>query len=344
MPKHKVLKAVAHNVADSFLGTLNYWNDDYVMGKLLTESYRTGEGEYFFDLLSGECSPSFAKMRMQGLADKYKKLLRENIISQGAAMEFVKSARFEISFDLTRARPRYEYPELKESPYVCKVRLIDEKGVDHGVPLTGWWSPEPTIAKKKNSCSYSLTGPVLKKRLARLMSDKIKLLGAGIAAYALIVALGLLVVYIHTALRLPARYIWPEVLLVYGPLYYFTRKYFRKRAARKHAEINQDDFNGLEGKIVQEIVFNPAEPDDVSIMLSEKCSIAIYGKSILNPGTRSWKDLDGCSLTEVSFSPEKSIALHFSNGMDCFISLLSETYEGPERVFVWLPDNQWFVL
>ncbi len=80
---------------------------------------------------------------------------------------------------------------------------------------------------KREAAKHEIA-PALKKRLARLFFDKNKLLGAGIAAYVLIVALGLLLVYIHTALRLPDRYIWPEVLLVYGPLYYFARKYFRK--------------------------------------------------------------------------------------------------------------------
>lgn len=139
MPKHKVLKSVAHNVADSFVSLMNWGGDDYVMGVLLTNAYDTGVCEYFIDFISGAHSDVFLKKQLKHVVEHYSKMFWGNIESQGATKEFVKSARLEVSFNLAKTRPVYGSSKSKESPYSCKVMLIDDKAVDHGVVLTGWW-------------------------------------------------------------------------------------------------------------------------------------------------------------------------------------------------------------
>jgi hypothetical protein len=104
------------------------------------------------------------------------------------------------------------------------------------------------------------------------------------------------------------------------------------------------EFLELRNKIVKEIAFNPSDTDDVSIIFSKDCHVAIYGKSSLIPANKSWKELEGRSLVEIKYLPEKSLQLYFDNGMSCFISLLPEAYECPERVALLLPNHRLYVL
>ncbi len=137
MPKYKVLNAVAHNVASSFVSTVNRCEEDYVPGALLARSRESGQAHYFIDMIGEGQSVAFDDYPFTRVAPAYRKMFWDNVSSQGSAVEFVKWARLEIEFDLA-AKHR-----AGASPFRCEVKLIDARGIDHSRAVLGTWAPEP---------------------------------------------------------------------------------------------------------------------------------------------------------------------------------------------------------
>ena len=142
MAKHKVLKSVAHNIGASFTSLMNYAQDDYVMGKLVTYARSSGETSFFIDFMSSKWSPIFDKRPLERVGSFYTKMFWENVERQGSDRALVKSARLDLAFDITKKKPAAGGLS-EESPYKCTVTLIDDRGVDYSRTLSGWWFPEP---------------------------------------------------------------------------------------------------------------------------------------------------------------------------------------------------------
>lgn len=142
MAKRRTLKAVAHNVAASFTSLMNYVGDDYVMGHLLTYARQAGGTEFFIDFVSGAASPVFDQPPLQGVVPHYLKMFWDNVESQGSSRSFVKEARLSLSFDVKTRRPLAGDSKSEESPFVCRMSLIDDQGVDRSRSFNGWWYPE----------------------------------------------------------------------------------------------------------------------------------------------------------------------------------------------------------
>lgn len=143
MARYKVLKAVAHNIAASFTSLMNYAQDDYVMGILLTRARTSGKESYFIDFASGQWSPVFDKEPLTKVAPFYVKMFWDNVAKQGSQRSMVKVGRLDVSFDTKIKRPAAA-GQFEESPYTCTVSLIDDRGIDHSKTSTGWWFPEPS--------------------------------------------------------------------------------------------------------------------------------------------------------------------------------------------------------
>ncbi len=142
MAKYKVLKSVAHNVGASFTSLMNYAQDDYVMGTLLTYARSSGETAFFIDFVSGEWSPIFDRRPLARIAPFYTKMFWENVQRQGSDRSLVKTGRLDITFNTKISRPAAG-SKYEESPYTCTVSLVDDRGVDHSQTLNGWWFPAP---------------------------------------------------------------------------------------------------------------------------------------------------------------------------------------------------------
>src|SRR2546422_2799411 len=143
MAKYKVLKSVAHNVAESFTSLMNYAQNDYVMGLLLSHARESGETSFFIDFLSGESSPVFARSPLTQVAPFYIKRFWDDVERQGSNRSLVRAARLTLSFNTDVKRPVSSDPKYQESPYTCTFSLVDDRGVEHGRTLEGWWFPEP---------------------------------------------------------------------------------------------------------------------------------------------------------------------------------------------------------
>ncbi len=129
MARYKVLKSVAHGLAQSFVSNLNY--RDYGV-----ETFR-------LDLMDGTCEPEvLATPPIRAAAEQYSKRVPELITAHGSDMEFVGSAHLEVRFDLHTQRQSKWSSEL-ESPFTCRVVVTDDRGKAWSSQVEDWWFPEP---------------------------------------------------------------------------------------------------------------------------------------------------------------------------------------------------------
>lgn len=143
MASHKVLKSVARSLADSFTSLMNYDDDDYVMGHVLTAARATGKNRLDVDLLSGEASPDElltdpVRRAIAGYHERFPRLVERS----GADMSFVTKANLSLEYDASVSRRVAHFPRRSESPYRCHVALVDDRDHIYEVTLTGWWFPE----------------------------------------------------------------------------------------------------------------------------------------------------------------------------------------------------------
>ena len=141
--RYKVLKSVAHNIAHSFTSTLNWGENDYVMGNLLRRARETGCDTLTIDLLGGEAEPkSLAVPVIRRAARHYADRFRALIAAQGSDLSLVTAALLTVRYDLSVARPSPYGGEL-ESPYSCTAEVTDDRGKLWRAVLSGTWAPEP---------------------------------------------------------------------------------------------------------------------------------------------------------------------------------------------------------
>lgn len=142
MPTHKVLKSVVRSLADSFTSLMNYADDDYVMGHLLTAARTTGVNRLDVDLLTGKAGP--AELLTDPVVRAitwYCHYFPQLVERSGAEMSFVMAAKLALEYDTSILRPVARFPQFSESPYSCRVEVVDDKGRIYKITLTGWWFP-----------------------------------------------------------------------------------------------------------------------------------------------------------------------------------------------------------
>jgi len=143
MARYKVLKSVAYSFGHSFTSLMNYRGDDYVMGHLLRRAREVGEGTLRVDLLSGNAGP--ASLLAPPVADSvtsYIEWFPKLVASHQTSMQFIRSARMSIAFDLAIRRPVRYAPTFEESPYTCRVEIEDDRGKPWVAEIRDWWYPE----------------------------------------------------------------------------------------------------------------------------------------------------------------------------------------------------------
>lgn len=152
VPSHKVLKSVVRSVADQFTSLMNYADDDYVMGHLLTAARSSGERTLSVDLLTGEAEPpALLVPPVSRSVVRHAKGFPELVHRSGSTVDFVKKAKMTIAFDTAVERPRCVGSDLVESPYECRVSIVDDRGKEFAVSLSGWWYPEAPVKPKSRT-------------------------------------------------------------------------------------------------------------------------------------------------------------------------------------------------
>jgi hypothetical protein len=144
MARYKVLKSVAHSLGHSFTSTLNWGEDDYVMGNILQRAREVGEGTLKINLMSGKAMPSSLLIpSVERAAQRFAKRLPDLVESHGSDMRYVHSAVMSVVYDLQAKRPNLHSPSELESPYICRVEIADDRGKVWTAELRDWWTPEP---------------------------------------------------------------------------------------------------------------------------------------------------------------------------------------------------------
>ena len=122
---------------------MNFWHDDYVMGHLLSAARYSGEKKLDVDLLSGVAGPKSLLVEPVALSvESYCRDFPDLVTRSGADPSFVTSASLQVEFDTSISYPVHRGSRLEKSPYVCTVRVTDDRGRLYESVLRGWWYPE----------------------------------------------------------------------------------------------------------------------------------------------------------------------------------------------------------
>lgn len=128
--KYKQIKSAAHNYAHSFVSSMNWLGDDYVVGHLARAAVASGEPELRVDLLTGDAEPSALLTEpVKSSLEWYVPWLDGLLRSHGADIDAVREARMCVRFDLSRTALRGLKPT--EVPVECEVEITDDRGIVH---------------------------------------------------------------------------------------------------------------------------------------------------------------------------------------------------------------------
>ena len=140
MPSHKTLISISHNFGHSFVSLMNYMETDYFLGLLLTEMQKTGLNKLEVDILNNKSKPKELLTRKILKSIRYwTKWFPKLVKDSGSSIDFVKSAKMTIKFNLTLNRPYPYDSRFTESPYVYEIKIIDDKGKEYLKEQKGWW-------------------------------------------------------------------------------------------------------------------------------------------------------------------------------------------------------------
>ena len=143
MKSHKALKSVSHNFGHSFISLMNYINDDYFMGHLLKQARKTNCNKLTVDILKNVAEPAeLLTNQIKSSIEHWNKLFPSLVESSGSTMSFVSSATMTIEFDLKQTRPHLGNADFLESPFVCEIVIIDDRGKEYKRKHEDWWYPE----------------------------------------------------------------------------------------------------------------------------------------------------------------------------------------------------------
>jgi hypothetical protein len=128
--KYKAIKSAAHNFAHSFVSSMNYVGDDYVIGHLARAAVASGEPEFRVDLLTGDAGPSaFLTEPVTSSLEWHVPWFGGLLKSQGVQMGAVREAAMRLRFDLSRLDVRGLKPAMV--PFECEVEITDDRGIVH---------------------------------------------------------------------------------------------------------------------------------------------------------------------------------------------------------------------
>ena len=143
MARYKVLPSIAHNFGQAFVGASKERADDHLLGRLLTDARRTRQATLRLDILTGEATPQMLVTRsLARILDRYVRGFPDLVAGGHSDMQYIRGARMELAFDLATERPVEGAASLRESPFLCRVEIDDDKGKTWIAELSGWCAPE----------------------------------------------------------------------------------------------------------------------------------------------------------------------------------------------------------
>ena len=143
MARYKVLPSIAHNFGQAFVGASKERADDHLLGRLLTDARRTRQATLRLDILTGEATPQMLVTRsLARILDRYVRGFPDLVAGGHSDMQLIRGARMELTFDLANERPVEGVADQRESPFLCRVAIQDDRGKTWIAELRGWCVPE----------------------------------------------------------------------------------------------------------------------------------------------------------------------------------------------------------
>ena len=143
MPSRKVLKNVSHNFGHSIVSLMNYVGNDYFLGILQKQMRKTKLNRLEVDILNNKFKPKeLLTKSILWTLKKYNKRFPELVISTGSSLEYIKSAKMTIEFDLALKRISPIDSRFIENPYVCEIKIVDDNEREYKTVQKDWWFPE----------------------------------------------------------------------------------------------------------------------------------------------------------------------------------------------------------
>lgn len=143
MASHKVLKSIAHNFGHSFISLMNYINDDYFLGHLLKQARKTNLNRLEIDIIKNIAAPEqLLTISIKDSINSWVKRFPTLVKDGGSSMDFIKSAKMTIEFDIERTRLYSHNNKYIENPFTCEIIIVDDRGKEYKSKHEGWWFPE----------------------------------------------------------------------------------------------------------------------------------------------------------------------------------------------------------
>ena len=103
--------------------------DDHLLGRLLSDARRTGAATLRLDILTGAATPEVLVSRsLARTLERYVDGFPDLVAGGHTDMQYIRGARMELTFDLATERPVEGAANLRESPFLCRVEIDDDKG------------------------------------------------------------------------------------------------------------------------------------------------------------------------------------------------------------------------
>lgn len=118
MAKRKEFAGIVNSVVSSFVSRNNDLEGYWALGRLYKLALECGANAVSLDLFSGRMTPSWSLGTV--VTEAYRNMLLSLTAKAGIPNEYVSSAEIAIVFG--------ERPGVAETPFVCRLSVVDDRG------------------------------------------------------------------------------------------------------------------------------------------------------------------------------------------------------------------------
>lgn len=140
MPRMKMLKSIAHNVAHSYLSLMNYIDGEYTVERLFQIAKESKQTSIVIDILQQSIEPPiYSKTNIKLSLIYLKNSLESLLSSEKITLDNIQSAKIKIYFNLKETKLSSNVPNLELPKYKCESEIIDINGNIYTKEVVEWW-------------------------------------------------------------------------------------------------------------------------------------------------------------------------------------------------------------
>ena len=120
------------------------------MGHLLRRAREVRQSTLMINLVTGAAAPEvLLTAPVHRSAQRFAAWLPDLVRRHFSDMKYVSEAAMTITFDLSTERPNRDAPDCRESPFVIRVDITDDRGKVWTAEQRDWWFSEPPHARSR---------------------------------------------------------------------------------------------------------------------------------------------------------------------------------------------------